>query len=115
MSTAEKPLKAMNMVLTTHFLGTSPPYSTARPGRLMRPTKVAATSCHELSPVSNHDGSEQLLAWPAHVAAVWTAVVISVWSIKWPLLVGSGCTARGATREPRGGPLLAHFFRMRCL
>src|SRR5664279_482479 len=71
MSTAEKPVKAMNMVFTTHFFGTRPPYSRARPGTLIRPTKVAAVSCQELLPVSNHDG------WQAAGAAVAVHVLVA--------------------------------------
>ena len=36
-----KPVKHIIMVLTIHFFRTRPPYSTARPGRLMSPTSVA--------------------------------------------------------------------------
>ena len=46
----------MNIVLTAHFFGTNPPYKQASPGRLIRPTNVAAVSCQELLPVSSHDG-----------------------------------------------------------
>ena len=48
------------MVFTAHFFGTSPAYRTARPGRLIRPTNVAAVSCQAVSPVSSQFGSEQL-------------------------------------------------------
>ena len=52
------------MVLTAHFLGTSPAYSTARPGRLINPTNVAAVSCHDVSPVSMLGKSEQFwVSW----------------------------------------------------
>ena len=49
-STSENPVKAMSMVLTAHFFWTSPAYRTAMPGRLIRPTSVAATNCQALSP-----------------------------------------------------------------
>src|SRR5579875_3266294 len=102
MSTAEKPLKHMNMVLTTHFLGTRPPKRQARPGRLMRPTNVAAVSCQELSPVFNQAGSEQLLALSAHTDEACNAVVIMVWSNKRPLLVGSSGRPLGRRTTRRG-------------
>jgi hypothetical protein len=55
-NTNENPLNAMNIVFTTHFFGTNPPYNTANPGTLINPTNVAAVNCHELEPVSSHDG-----------------------------------------------------------
>src|SRR5579863_6504486 len=69
----------MNMVFTTHFFGTRPPYSTARPGTLIRPTKVAAVSCHDVLPVSSHGGWQALGGdVEVHtVDAACSAVVIS--------------------------------------
>ncbi|KWW97706.1 hypothetical protein TH66_19540 [Carbonactinospora thermoautotrophica] len=49
-STTENALNTISMVFTTHFRGTSPPYRSATPGMLIRPTSVAAISCHALSP-----------------------------------------------------------------
>jgi hypothetical protein len=50
----------MNMVFTTHFFGTNPPYSSASPGTLISATKVAAVSCHDVLPVSSHAGWQPL-------------------------------------------------------
>jgi len=55
-STSEKPVKAISIVLTAHFFWTRPPYSTAMPGMLMRPTSVAATICQALSPALSQSG-----------------------------------------------------------
>ena len=55
-STRENPVKAINMVLTAHFFWTMPPYSTAMPGKLIKPTSVAATSCQALSPGLSQSG-----------------------------------------------------------
>lgn len=60
--TEAKPANVINMVLTTHFFWTKPPKRTARPGTLIRATKVAAVSCQALSPVFSHAWSEQLTA-----------------------------------------------------
>src|SRR5215472_3865007 len=46
----------MNAELIAHFFFTMPPYKTASPGMLCRPTKVAAANCQALSPVSSHCG-----------------------------------------------------------
>jgi hypothetical protein len=46
----------MPTTLTAHFLGTIDAYKTARPGRLIRPTNVAAVSCQVLSPVLSQLG-----------------------------------------------------------
>ena len=55
-STSEKPVNAISMVLTAHFFWTIPPYSTAMPGMLIRPTSVAATNCQALSPGFSQSG-----------------------------------------------------------
>jgi hypothetical protein len=55
-STSENPLNAMNIVFTTHFFGTKPPYNNARPGTLIKATNVAAVSCHDVLPVSSQSG-----------------------------------------------------------
>src|SRR5271170_3866694 len=39
----------MAITFTAHFFGTIDAYSTARPGRLISPTNVAAVICHVLS------------------------------------------------------------------
>src|SRR5271169_5343066 len=46
----------MASTFTAHFFWTIDAYRTARPGRLIRPTNVAATSCHVLSPVFSQLG-----------------------------------------------------------
>jgi hypothetical protein len=46
----------MASTFTAHFFWTIEAYSTASAGRLMRPTKVAATICHVLSPVFSQLG-----------------------------------------------------------
>jgi hypothetical protein len=56
MRTRQNPLNAMIMVLTAHLRCTRPPYRTARPGRLIRPTRVAAVSCQEVSPAFSQLG-----------------------------------------------------------
>src|SRR5580704_3795213 len=48
-STSENPANIIASTFTAHFLGTRDAYSTARAGRLIRPTKVAAVICHVLS------------------------------------------------------------------
>src|SRR5580704_3366008 len=49
MRTSEKPANIMASTFTAHFFWTIDAYRTASPGRLIRPTNVAATSCHVLS------------------------------------------------------------------
>jgi hypothetical protein len=56
MRTRQKPLNAMIMVFTAHLRCTSPPYRTAKPGRLIRPTRVAAVNCQEVSPAFSQLG-----------------------------------------------------------
>jgi hypothetical protein len=51
----------MNALLMAHFFFTIPPWSTTRPGTLCSPTKVAAVSCHALSPELSHSGAVALL------------------------------------------------------
>src|SRR3984893_5147375 len=46
----------MKAELSAHFSWSMPPYRTARPGMLCRPTKVAAANCQALFPVSSHCG-----------------------------------------------------------
>src|ERR1035438_10581032 len=46
----ENVLHTISTVLTAHLCCTRPPYTTARAGMLMRPTRVAAVICHALSP-----------------------------------------------------------------
>src|SRR6266481_6989813 len=46
----------MKAELIAHFCLTYPAYSTARPGMLCSPTKVAAANCHALLPESSHLG-----------------------------------------------------------
>jgi hypothetical protein len=55
-STSEKPANIIANTLTAHFLGTIDAYSTASPGRLIRPTNVAAVICHVLSAGFNQLG-----------------------------------------------------------
>src|ERR1700722_18271068 len=49
-STRQNVQNTIIMVLTAHFFCTRPPYKTARPGMLMRPTSVAAVICQAVSP-----------------------------------------------------------------
>src|ERR1700693_2968263 len=44
------------MLLTDQRFCITPPYRTARPGRLIRPTNVAAVICHALSPALSQVG-----------------------------------------------------------
>ncbi len=44
------------MLLTDQRFCMTPPYRTARPGRLISPTNVAAVICHALSPALSQDG-----------------------------------------------------------
>src|SRR5213078_1124327 len=48
-STTENATKVSIMLLTDQRFCITPPYSTARPGRLISPTSVAAVSCQALS------------------------------------------------------------------
>ena len=44
------------MLFTDQRFCITPPYRTARPGRLISPTNVAAVICHALSPALSQDG-----------------------------------------------------------
>ena len=48
-STSENPANIIAKTFTAHFFGTIDAYSTANPGRLIKPTNVAAVICHVLS------------------------------------------------------------------
>src|ERR1700716_1870599 len=50
MRTTAKAAKVSIMLLMDQRFCITPPYSTTRPGTLIRPTSVAAVSCHALSP-----------------------------------------------------------------
>src|SRR6476661_8029730 len=54
--TSENATNVSIMLLTDQRFCITPPYSTARPGRLISPTSVAAVSCHALSPGVSHCG-----------------------------------------------------------
>src|SRR6516165_3613023 len=45
------------MLLIDHRFCITPPYRTARPGTLIRPTRVAAVICQEVSPGFSHVGA----------------------------------------------------------
>ena len=49
-STTENVANVSIMLLIDHRFCITPPYSTARPGTLIRPTSVAAVICHDVSP-----------------------------------------------------------------
>src|SRR5437763_16576126 len=49
-STTENATNVSIMLLIDQRFCITPPYSTARPGTLIKPTSVAAVSCHEVSP-----------------------------------------------------------------
>src|ERR1019366_7910342 len=55
-STSENATKVSIMLLTDQRFCMTPPYRTARPGRLISPTKVAAVICHALSPAFSQLG-----------------------------------------------------------
>src|SRR6267378_6294603 len=54
--TTEKATNVSIMLLTDQRFCITPPYSTARPGRLISPTNVAAVICQALSPAFSHVG-----------------------------------------------------------
>src|SRR5258706_13005514 len=51
--TTEKVAKTNIMLLIDHRFCITPPYRTARPGMLIKPTRVAAVSCQAVSPELN--------------------------------------------------------------
>src|ERR1700759_3272715 len=53
-STSENAANVSIMLLTDQRFCITPPYRTARPGRLISPTNVAAVICHALSPGFSH-------------------------------------------------------------
>src|ERR1700730_17251347 len=57
----------MKAELSAHFSWSMPPYRTARPGMLCRPTKVAAANCQALFPVSSHLGEGTSIDLPLDV------------------------------------------------
>src|SRR5438270_6823043 len=56
-STTENAMNASIMLLIDQRFCITPPYSTASPGTLIKPTSVAAVNCHEVSPEFSHDGA----------------------------------------------------------
>src|SRR3954447_21152534 len=84
-STSQKATKVSIMLFTDQRFCMTPPYSTARPGRLIRPTNVAAVSCQPLSP-----GLSQL-GYEAQVTRT---------SVPTSFLVDSAAGAQGASRAP---------------
>src|ERR1700682_662897 len=63
------------MLLTDQRFCITPPYRTARPGRLIRPTNVAAVICHALSPAFSQLGyAAQLPNVPPFPTFGWSAV-----------------------------------------
>src|SRR5438067_324294 len=56
-STTENATKVSIMLLIDQRFCITPPYSTARPGTLIRPTSVAAVICQEVSPGFNQEGA----------------------------------------------------------
>src|SRR5712671_360283 len=54
--TSENATNVSIMLLTDQRFCITPPYRTARPGRLIRPTNVAAVICHALSPAFSQVG-----------------------------------------------------------
>ena len=55
-STRQNATNVSIMLLTDQRFCMTPPYRTARPGRLISPTNVAAVICHALSPGLSQDG-----------------------------------------------------------
>ncbi len=55
-STRQNATNVSIMLLTDQRFCMTPPYRTARPGRLISPTNVAAVICHALSPALSQDG-----------------------------------------------------------
>src|SRR5947209_7210826 len=55
-SVRQKATNVSIMLFTDQRFCITPPYSTASPGTLIRPTSVAAVNCHALSPGFNQDG-----------------------------------------------------------
>src|SRR5205823_10444477 len=55
--TMENVAKVNIMLLIDHRFCITPPYSTARPGTLIKPTRVAAVICQEVSPGFSHVGA----------------------------------------------------------
>src|ERR1700761_8457286 len=55
-NTSENATNVSIMLLTDQRFCITPPYRTARPGRLIRPTNVAAVICHALSPAFSQVG-----------------------------------------------------------
>ncbi len=56
-STIENVAKVNIMLLTDQRFCITPPYRTARPGTLIRPTRVAAVICQAVSPELSHVGA----------------------------------------------------------
>src|SRR5207248_11603088 len=56
-STTEKVAKHSIMLLTDQRFCITPPYRTARPGTLIKPTRVAAVICQEVSPELSQVGA----------------------------------------------------------
>src|SRR5258707_9792570 len=69
--TSENATKVSIMLLTDQRFCMTPPYRTARPGRLISPTNVAAVICHALSPAFSHDGYA-LQDMCLHFLPLWT-------------------------------------------
>ena len=55
-SVTQNATKVSIMLFTDQRFCITPPYSTASPGRLISPTKVAAVICHALSPALSQLG-----------------------------------------------------------
>ena len=56
MSVTQNATNVSIMLLTDQRFCMTPPYRTARPGRLISPTNVAAVICHALSPAFSQLG-----------------------------------------------------------
>src|SRR5438270_6688641 len=57
MSTTENAMNASIMLLMDQRFCITPPYSTASPGTLISPTRVAAVICQDVSPGFSHEGA----------------------------------------------------------
>src|SRR5271154_1427714 len=71
-STRQKATNVSIMLLTDQRFCMTPPYRTARPGRLISPTKVAAVICHALSPAFNQCGYDsQVMCLRSYCLWMW--------------------------------------------
>src|ERR1700712_2956536 len=73
-NTSENATNVSIMLLTDQRFCMTPPYRTARPGRLISPTNVAAVICHALSPGDSQVGyafQDMCLRFPTCCGVVW--------------------------------------------